>query len=124
MFLTGILFHRDIGPVAHTPPNHGRVPGGCHGPPRFWLVLVPGFKMRLRKNGYFGGAQGCDPTLTSAIKNIIEVIFVEAFCRLKATVGMVVFLLFWHRQKAGFEAHERSKDASHAPTHNSQIDHG
>jgi hypothetical protein len=36
MFLTGILFHRVPPSSPHTTKPR---PGGCHGPPRFWLVL-------------------------------------------------------------------------------------
>jgi hypothetical protein len=66
---------------------------------------------------YFGSARGDVSLLASAIKNtnIIKRIFQKNFFVFELQWALLVFA-FWHRQKTGFEASERNKDASHAPT--------
>jgi hypothetical protein len=45
----------------------------------------------------------------------------QKYLRLRATLDIVGFCVFWHHQKTGFEASERNKDASHARAHSPQI---
>ena len=70
---------------------------------------------------YFGSARGYASSLTLAIKHIVKHIFgyvlriFQKFFVFELQWILLVFA-FWPHQKTGFEASERNKDTSHAPT--------